>query len=306
MEISSKDIKEKAAELGFDLCGIAKARILSECEPVIKEWIMKGCHDGMKYLERDIPKRLNPSALFPGARSVVVTGLNYFSENMQKAAGSPVISRYAYGIDYHVVISSRLKTLLKWIKSVNPSASGRITVDSAPILEKSWAREAGLGYPGRNSIIINKKVGSFFFIGTIILNLELEYDNPATEDLCGKCMICIRECPTRAINDNRTIDARKCISNLTIENRGPVPPELRPYLGLRIFGCDKCQEVCPWNKNATPNNIPEFKLSDEIAGMSLDDWRTLSRDKFLRLFGKSPVGRTGYEKMMENIEAATG
>ena len=284
MEVSSKGIKEKAAELGFDLCGIAKVRILTEYESVIKDWITKGYHNGMKYLARDIPKRLNPESLLPGAKSVVVTGLNYYSENMQKVPGSPVISRYAYGTDYHVIISSRLKALLKWIQSVDPTASGRITVDSAPILEKAWAMEAGLGYPGRNSIIINKKIGSFFFIGTIILNLELEYDNPAGEDLCGNCRICTGECPTRAINDNRTINTERCIANLTIEKRDPAPPELRSCLGLRIFGCDRCQEVCPWNKNAIQNNIPEFKLSDEIAGMSLDDWRTLSLEKFLRLF----------------------
>lgn len=306
MGVSSENIKEKAAEMGFDLCGIAKARILTEYEPVMKEWIKNGFHNGMKYLERDIPKRLNPEALLPGAKSVVVTGLNYYSQNLQRIPGVPIISRYAYGIDYHVIISSRLKAILRWIQSVEPTASGRITVDSAPVLEKSWAREAGLGYPGRNSVIINEKIGSFFFIGTIILNLELEYDSPVKKDLCGKCRICIEKCPTRAINDNRTIDTRKCIANLTIEKRDPVPPEMWPYLDRRIFGCDVCQEVCPRNKNAVQNNVPEFKLSDETAGMSLDDWRTLSREKFLRLFGKSPVGRAGYEKLMSNIKAATG
>lgn len=306
MRLLTKDIKKKAEELGFDLCGVAKVRVLTEYEPVIKEWISKGFHDRMEYLARDIPKRLNPAAIHPGAKSIVVTGLNYYSENRQKVPGSPVISRYAYGIDYHEVISSKLKRLMEWVKTIEPEATGKITVDSAPILEKAWAREAGLGYPGRNSIIINKTIGSFFFIGTLILNLELEYDTPAVEDPCGNCRKCIEECPTHAINDNRTIDARRCISNLTIEGRGPVPAEFTPYLEQRIYGCDKCQEVCPRNRNARQNKTPEFSMSDEIAGMGPAEWKSLSAEQFIKLFGKSPIGRLKYDKFMGNIEAAAG
>jgi epoxyqueuosine reductase len=305
MDDLSSHIKQKAYDLGFDLCGIAKARSLDEYGPRLKTWVDAGMNDKMGYLARDIEKRLDPEYLFPGSKSLVVTGLNYYSENKQKNPKAPVLSRYTYGINYHDVISERLEILLTWIKSVEPVAEGRSIVDSAPLLEKAWAKEAGLGWQGRHSVLINKSIGSFFFIGTLILNIDLDYDSPVKEDYCGDCRKCIEACPTGAINENRTIDARKCIANITIENRGPIPEELIPHLGRRIYGCDRCQEVCPWNNKAKPNKTPEFQINETVTSMSLDDWLNLSREQFSELFERSAIGRVKYEQLMKNIAAAT-
>ena len=202
-------IKEKAQDIGFDLCGIAASRSLSEREDILKNWCMSGMNAGMNYLARDIEKRINPEFLVPGAKSLIVTGINYYTENKQTEPGVPVLSRYAYGEGYQDVIKRKLNELLAFIKSIEPEAEGRPFSDSAPLLEKAWAAEAGIGWQGRHSIVINKKIGSFFFIGILILNIELEYDKPVTEDYCGNCRLCIEQCPTGAINENRTIDARK-------------------------------------------------------------------------------------------------
>lgn len=300
----SARIKNKALELGFNISGIARSRILVEYEPWFKTWLEAGMNDIMGYLARDIDKRLNPESLFPGAKSLVVAGLSYNSEKLQKDPKAPVLSRYTYGADYHEVINAKLEKLFDWIKSVEPDAEGRHFVDNESLLEKAWARESGLGWQGRHSIMINKEIGSFFFIGILILNIDLDPDPPSKKDFCGKCRLCIEECPTGAINDNRTIDARKCIANITIERRGPIPQELEPYLGRRIYGCDKCQEVCPWNKNIKARKTPEFTLNEEIAEMSLAEWKNLSKEKFSRLFEKTSMGRIKYEKLIGNIEAA--
>ncbi len=305
MNSLSTRIKQKSQDLGFDLCGIAKARSLDEYGPHLKAWVDAGMNDKMGYLARNIEKRLDPESLFPGAKSLVVTGLNYYSENLQKDPDSPVLSRYTYGINYHDVILEKLENLLGWIKSVEPEAGGKAVVDSAPLLEKEWAKEAGLGWQGRHSIIINKSIGSFFFIGTLILNIDLDYDSSQKEEHCGDCRKCIDACPTGAINDNRTIDARKCIANITIENRGPIPDELIPHLERRIYGCDKCQEVCPWNAKARPNKTLEFTLNEEVAAMSLNDWLNLSREQYSKLFERSAIGRVKYEQLIRNIVAAT-
>jgi epoxyqueuosine reductase len=300
----SAGIKNKASELGFNICGIAKSRTLEEYGPWLKTWVQAGMNDIMGYLARDINKRLNPESLFPGAKSLVVTGLSYYSEKLQKDPKAPVLSRYTYGSDYHEVINAKLEKLLSWIKSVKPETEGRPFVDSASLLEKPWAKEAGLGWQGRHSILISKEIGSFFFIGILILNIDLDYDHPFTGEYCGDCRLCVDECPTGAINDNRTINARKCIANITIERRGPVPEELIPYLGRRIYGCDRCQEVCPWNNKLKPNKAPEFTINGEVAGLSLEEWKNLSGEQFSRLFERTSMGRVKYEKLMGNIEAA--
>jgi epoxyqueuosine reductase len=300
----SERIRKKASDLGFNICGIAKARILLEYEPELKSWIDAGMNDEMDYLARDIDNRINPDSIFPGAKSLVVTGLSYNSEIMQRDAGAPVISRYTYGSDYHKVIKNKLKELLIWIRRGKPGADGKALVDSSSILEKPWAREAGLGWQGRHSILINKEIGSFFFIGILILNIELDYDPPFTGELCGECSLCVEACPTGAINDNRTIDTRRCIANLTIERRGTIPEEIVPHLGKRIYGCDRCQEVCPWNKIKIPGKTPEFSLNEEIAAMSLLEWKGLSRERFTRLFRNTAMERITYEKLMGNIRDA--
>jgi epoxyqueuosine reductase len=301
----SKIIKAKTRELGFNICGIAKVRSLDENGPRLRSWIEAGMNDIMGYLARDIDKRLNPCSLFPDAKSVIVTGLSYYSEKMQYDPKAPVLSRYVYGADYHEVIAAKLEQLLRWIKNVRTGTEGKVLVDSSPIMEKAWGREAGLGWQGRHSILINREIGSFFFIGILILNFELDYDTPFSGDYCGKCRICINECPTKAINDNHTIDARKCIANITIERRGPVPEHLIPSLGGRIYGCDRCQEVCPWNNTGSCVTTPEFTLDKEISEMTAEDWKNLSEEAYLRLFGRSAMRRIKYEKLMSNIAAAT-
>jgi len=299
----TRRLKTRASELGFSLCGIARARKLEELVPYFRDWLNAGMHDIMNYLERDLEKRVNPSAMLPGAKSLVVTGLSYYSEIMQKDPSAPLLSRYTYGNDYHDVIRGKLEDLLSWIKMEVPEVSGKIVVDSSAMTEKAWAREAGLGWQGRNSIIINKEAGSFFFIGILILNIDLSYDNSVIKDHCGECRICQDQCPTGAINGDMTIDARKCIANVTIERRGPVPEDLVPFLGGRVYGCDKCQEVCPWNRAPKAKRTPEFAIDEEIAGMTADDWKNLSEEQFARLFRTTSMKRVSYEKIRSNIEA---
>jgi len=298
-------IKEKAFELGFDLCGIAAARPLSEREPVLKRWCSEGMHAGMNYLSRDIEKRINPEYLVPGAKSLVVTGLSYYTFKHQKEPDVPVLSRYAFGESYHTVIGRKLEILLSYIRSLSPETEGRAFVDSAPLLEKAWAVEAGLGWQGKHSVIINKEIGSFFFIGTLVLTTELDNDKPLAEEFCGTCRLCIEQCPTNAINENRTIDARKCIANLTIENRGPIPEEILPQIGARVYGCDRCQDVCPWNSKPKQHNTPEFELPEEIENMTREEWLNLSRDNFNRLFRGTALERRKYEPFMRNVTDVT-
>jgi epoxyqueuosine reductase len=305
-ESLSAQIKNKAYELGFDLCGIASSRILEERRTIIESWCSSGMNANMSYLSRNIDNRINPESLVPGAKSLIITGLSYYTEKMQSEPGVPVISRYAYGKSYQDVITGKLKKLLLFMEDKNYRVKGAVFSDTAPILEKAWAVEAGLGWQGKHSIVINKKIGSFFFIGVLIVNVELDYDTPVNNEYCGSCTICIEQCPTRAINDNRTIDARKCISNLTIENRGPIPPDIIPNLGGRVFGCDKCQEVCPWNKTATENHNPEFELKEEIQRMDKNAWINLTPGEFIRLFKGTPVERRKYEPFMQNVAIVTG
>jgi epoxyqueuosine reductase len=301
----SRLIKEKAFELGFDLCGIAPSKSLKERGIILKNWCSDGMNGGMSYLSKDIEKRIDPAYLVPGAKSLIVTGLSYYTDNLQREPGVPILSRYAYGESYHSVIKRKLDKLYSFIKTTDPETEGRSFVDSAPLLEKAWAVESGLGWQGRHTIVINKEIGSFFFIGTLILNIKLDYDRPVAEDYCGNCRSCIDLCPTGAINENRTIDARKCIANLTIENRGPIPEEIIPKIGGRVYGCDRCQEVCPWNKHAKQHKTPEFNMPEEIEMMAKEDWKNLSREDFKRLFKGSALERRKYDPFMRNVTDVT-
>ena len=298
-------IKEKAINLGFNLCGIAPSRSLNERENVLRNWCSSGMNGEMSYLGKNIEKRINPEFLVPGAKSVIVTGLNYYTDKKQAEHDVPVISRYAYGINYHDVIKRKLDLILKLIRKEEPEMGGCSFVDSAQVLEKAWAVEAGLGWQGRHSIVINNKIGSFFFIGIIVLDIELDYDKPFRDNRCENCRLCVELCPTGAINENGTIDARKCIANLTIENRGPIPEEIIPKMEGRVYGCDKCQEVCPWNKNAKSHKIPEFELSAELELMTANDWKNLSREEFKRLFNGSSIARRKYDPFMRNVTIVT-
>jgi epoxyqueuosine reductase len=301
----SELIRRKALDLGFDLCGIAKAKPLDKRRNVLEKWCLDGMNAEMHYLARDVDRRTNPSLLFPGAESVVVTGLNYFTGIPETHPGVPVISRYAYGTDYHIIVGEKLEKLLDYIKSEYAGAEGRPFVDSGPVLEKAWAVEAGIGWQGRHSVIINSKLGSFFFIGVLILNIKLDYDEPEVKDYCGTCRSCIDACPTSAINDNRTIDSRKCIANLTIEKRGPVPDDIVPKLGGRVYGCDICQDVCPWNIKPVLTHVKEFEMPETIRLMTLGDWKNLSEEQFRTLFALSPVARRKYEPFMRNVRLVT-
>jgi epoxyqueuosine reductase len=297
-------IKEYAAEVGFDLCGFAPARSLDEYREALTKWTVTGMNGDMSYLGQNLDKRLDPRILVPGAKSLIVTGLSYYTEKKQGGKGIPVISRYAYGENYHSVIKEKLNKILTFIKSIHPEVSGKSFVDSAPLLEKAWGREAGLGWPGKHSILINKKIGSFFFLGVLIINLDLDYDQPEKEDCCGSCSLCINACPTGAINSNRTIDARRCISYLTLESKSPIPDDLVVKLEGRAFGCDRCQEVCPQNKAPKHHNTPEFELPAEVEQMTAEEWKNLSRKDFKRLFKDSAILRRSYCRFMDNIEAA--
>lgn len=300
----SQQIKKRVLESGFDICGIAKVRALRDREPVIREWLEAGMNDRMGYLAREPEKRFNPELVFQGAKSLVVSGISYYSDVGQKEKGVPVLSRYAYGNDYHSVIVPKLEKVLGFIKEINPDVQGRAFCDTGFFHEKSWVSEAGLGWQGRHSIAINKEIGSFFFIGVLMLNIELDYDEPFNGDLCGSCRLCIDACPTGAINENRTIDARKCISNCTIENRGPIPEAIVQKLGGRVYGCDLCQEVCPWNKNKEPNAHPEFTISGKVANMTCEDWQSLTEDQFNEYFSKTALVRIKFPDFKRNIEAA--
>jgi len=301
---NSRLIKEYAAEIGFDLCGIAQARSLDEHREILKRWALTGMNADMTYLGQNVTKRIDPRILLPGAKSVIVTGLNYYSEKKQGGNGVPVISRYAYGINYHSVIKAKLNKVLAYIRTIHPDVNGKAFVDTAPILEKAWGREAGLGWAGKHSVLINKEIGSFFFLGILIVNIDLDYDKPSEKDYCGSCTLCVESCPTEAININRTINASKCIAYQTLEAKTQIPDEIVMKLEGRAFGCDRCQEACPWNNASKPHKTPEFELPAEVERMTADDWKNLTRKDYKRLFKESAIGRRSYCRFMDNIEAA--
>jgi len=300
----SLQVKHKLLETGFDIYGIARFKPLPEREAIHRQWLAEGMNDKMGYLEHEPGKRYNPSLIFPGVKSLVVAGISYYSEPMQKEKDVPVLSRYVYGADYHDVIVPKLEKILAFVKQHVPGAEGKAFSDTGFLHEKSWISEAGLGWQGRHSIMINKEIGSFFFIGILMLSIELEYDEPFQKDHCGTCSLCIDACPTEAINANRTIDARKCISNRTIENRGPIPEEIVLKLGGRVYGCDRCQEVCPWNKDMKPNTHPEFQINPELITLTRKDWESLTEEQYQRLFKNSAVARVKYPDFKRNIADA--
>ncbi|MEL0009543.1 MAG: tRNA epoxyqueuosine(34) reductase QueG [Flammeovirgaceae bacterium] len=299
---NSQLVKRLAKQIGFSSCGISKARFLKEEEKNFENWLKKGHQGTMSYLERNFDKRLNPQKLVPGAKSVISLTYNYFPPSTISKQNSFIISKYAYGKDYHFVIKEKLKALFNLLKKEIGDIEGRVFVDSAPIHERAWAKISGLGWIGKNSLLINKKMGSYFFLAEIVSNLDLEYDS-SVSDHCGTCTKCIDACPTDAITQSQVVDANKCISYLTIENKNKIPKELSRSFNNYIFGCDICQDVCPWNKFAKPHNEKEFLPKEELSEFSKKDWLELTNETFNKIFKNSAVKRTKFEGLKRNIKA---
>jgi epoxyqueuosine reductase len=299
VELSGK-IKAEAYRLGFSACGIAGVMPLNNESEKLSKWLSSNYNGEMKYMENHFDMRLNPALLVEGAKSVISLAYNYYSSKKQ-VEGAPVISQYAYGTDYHIVIKEKLNLLLDFIRRERNDVEGRGFVDSAPVLEKAWAQQSGTGWQGKNGTVIITDKGSFHFLAELILNIELEYDNPATSK-CGACVRCIESCPTGAIVEPYVVDARKCISYLTIELKDEIPDAFKGKLSGKAFGCDICQDVCPWNiRFSAENNEPMFAPSPDLLNKTKDDWNNLSEEEFLTLFRKSAVKRTKYSGLKRNI-----
>jgi epoxyqueuosine reductase len=295
-------IKQKAQELGFSACGIAPARKLVEEEQRLKAYLENNYHGTMGYMVNHFEMRLDPTLLVSGAKSVVVVLLNYYPNKIQTGNNIPIVSKYAYGKDYHHVVKEKLQQLLQYINKEIAPVEGRIFTDSAPVLERAWAVQAGLGWIGKNGLLLNKELGSFFFIGELIIDLELEFDQPYEKEHCGSCNQCLSACPTQALIKPHILDARRCISYLTIELKDDIPDEFKPQLKNRVFGCDICQDVCPWNRQPKSHNIDEFIPSSELLNMNREEWQQMEQETFNRVFHYSSVNRTGLQKLKMNIE----
>ncbi len=294
-------IKHKAKDLGFLSCGIAKASFLSEEAPKLEQWLQQGRHGKMTYMENHFDKRLDPTLLVPGAKSVVSLLLNYHSEEKQSDPEAPKISTYAYGQDYHTVIKEKLTQLMLYLREEIGEIEGRVFVDSAPVMDKAWASRSGLGWVGKNTNLISKQVGSFFFIAELIIDLQLEYDFPVA-DHCGSCTACIDSCPTEALTAPYQIDGSKCISYATIELKESIPETFKDKMEGWAFGCDICQTVCPWNRFASPHQEPAFQPKEELLALTAKDWQELTEETFKKVFQKSAVKRAKFSGLKRNIK----
>lgn len=296
----SEQIKNEAKRLGFLSCGIAKAGFLEAEAPRLERWLNNGFQGEMHYMENHFDKRLDPTLLVDGAKSVISLLLNYYPESTQNPE-SYQISKYAYGQDYHFVIKDKLKELLHFIQNEIGEVNGRAFVDSAPVLDKAWAAKSGLGWIGKNANLITQKTGSFYFIAELIVDLELDYDTPTT-DHCGTCTACIDACPTQAIVAPYVVDGSKCISYFTIELKDQLPPEMKGAWNDWMFGCDVCQDVCPWNRFAKPHQEPAFNPHPDLLQLTKKDWEEITEDTFRKVFKNSAVKRTKYEGLKRNID----
>ena len=293
-------IKVEAKRLGFLSCGVSKAEFLEEEAPRLESWLNKNMHGNMQYMENNFDKRLDPTLLVEGSKSVISLTYNYYTDKLQQDTNAPKISKYAYGIDYHFVIKEKLKQLLEFIKSDIGEVHGRAFVDSAPIMEKAWAKKSGLGWIGKNSNLITQRVGSFYFIAELIVDLDLEADHAVT-DHCGSCTACIDACPTEAITEPYQVDGSKCISYFTIELKDNIPSEFKGKFDHWMFGCDICQDVCPWNRFSKHHSQPLFNPKPESLSMSKKDWEEITQETFNKVFQKSPVKRAKYSGITRNI-----
>lgn len=295
-----KIIKEEAKRLGFISCGISKAQFLEEEAPRLEKWLKNNMHGEMHYMENHFDERLDPTKLVKDSRSVISLLLNYYPEE-QQTENSYKLSKYAYGIDYHFVIKDKLKSLLNFIQEEIGNVHGRAFVDSAPVLDKAWAAKSGLGWIGKNSNLLTQQVGSFYFIAELIIDLDLEYDLPTT-DHCGTCTKCIDACPTQAITEPYVVDGSKCISYFTIELKEKIPTDYKDKFDDWMFGCDICQDVCPWNRFSKAHNEPLFNPHPELLSMTKKDWEEITEDVFKEIFKKSAVKRTQFEGLKRNIK----
>lgn len=301
LENRTRSIKSVAASLGFDYCGIAKAQLLSEDARRLESWLKNGFNGTMQYMENHFDKRIDPSLLVPGAKSVITLLLNYFPEQQQIPA-APKVAKYAYGKDYHEVIKEKLNSFLAEIKLLVGDVNGRGFVDSAPVLERSWAQRTGLGWVGKNGNLINKQSGSFFFIATLIIDLELNHDDPFAKDYCGSCTKCIDNCPTEAILPDKVIDGSKCISYFTIElKEALIPDAMKGKFDNWMFGCDVCQDVCPWNRFSKPTTEPGFSPIHAVLNFSTNDWEDLTEENFKIIFKNSPLKRSKFAGIKRNL-----
>jgi len=299
LEVNAQNIKAWAKELGFMSCGIAKADFLEEEAPRLENWLNQNMHGKMGYMENHFDKRLDPRLLVPGAKSVVSLTYNYYTDSEQ-AESAPKLSKYAYGEDYHFVIKRKLKSLLRKIQDNIGEVGGRCFVDSAPVLDKAWAAKSGLGWVGKHSNVLTKQTGSFYFISELIIDLDLQADAPV-QDHCGKCTSCIDACPTGAIIQPYIVDGSKCISYFTIELKEGIPQEFKGKLDDWMFGCDICQEVCPWNRFSVKHQEPAFEPHEDLLSMTRDDWKELTQDTFSAVFKKSAVKRTGFSGLNSTL-----
>ena len=299
-EKHSIQIKQWATELGFSHCGIAKAEFLEEEAPKLEEWLKRSYQGEMHYMENHFDMRLDPRILVPDAKSVISLTYNYYTDQKQNE-DAPKISRYAYGEDYHHVVKDKLKILLQHMQETIGDLNGRCFVDSAPVMERAWASKAGIGWIGKHSLLINKTQGSFFFLAEIIVDAELEYDAHFATDHCGTCTACMDACPTNAIVENKVLDGSKCISYFTIELKDAIPTSYKNKFDDWMFGCDICQEVCPWNRFSKQHNEPKFTPNAKLLAMNRREWQEITEDVFNELFKKSAVKRTKYEGLKRNI-----
>jgi len=295
-------IKDLAKEQGFLFCGIAPAGFLEAEAPKLESWLKAGHHGEMAYLENHFDKRLDPRLLVDGAKSVISLGLNYYTEAQQSDPEAPKISMYALGEDYHSVIKAKLKILLERLREVIGEVNGRAFVDSAPVLDKVWAQKAGLGWIGKHTNLISKQKGSYFFLAELIVDVELAYDLPMQTDHCGSCTRCMDACPTEAIVAPYVVDGSRCISYLTIELKNEIPAEFQGKMENWMFGCDVCQQVCPWNRFSIPHQESAFKPNPDLLGMNKKDWEEITEEVFQKVFPKSAVKRTKFAGLKRNID----
>ena len=293
-------IKKEAKRLGFDACGISKAEFLAEEAPRLEKWLLGNMHGKMHYMENHFDKRLNPTLLVPGAKSVISLLFNYATDQKQVDPTAPKISRYAFGKDYHLVIKEKLAELFQFIHTNIGEIDGRVFVDSAPVLDRAWAKKSGLGWIGKNSNLITKDSGSYFFIAEIISDLELDTDGPM-QDFCGTCTRCIDACPTDAIIKPYIVDGSKCISYFTIELKEEIPASYSGKFDDWAFGCDICQEVCPWNRFSKQNTESSFQPKQELMELQATEWEELTQEIFSRLFKDSAMKRAGYSGLKKNL-----